>query len=133
MEWRPECGHSFNPNDAYKLTTVGSGNGLSPARHQAIIRTNAEILLFRNKWINKRNLCIFIQENAFESVICEMVTILSRTQCVHTIMYAFRSDLEIVLNQMDNNTTTVLAGDMNIDIIKFSNEEVVSYMTTLMS
>ena len=52
MEWRPERVHSFNPNDAYKLTTVGSGNGLSPARHQAIIRTNAEILLFRNKWIN---------------------------------------------------------------------------------
>ena len=45
----------------------------------------------------------------------------------------FISDLEIVLNQMDNNRTTVLAGDMNIDIIKFSNEEVVSYMTTLMS
>ena len=45
----------------------------------------------------------------------------------------FISDLEIVLNQMDNNRTTVLAGDMNIDFIKFTNEEVVSYMTTLMS
>ena len=32
------------------------------------------------------------------------------------------SDLEIVLNQMNNNRTTVLAGDMNIDSIKFSNE-----------
>ena len=34
---------------------------------------------------------------------------------------------------MDDNRTIVLAGDMNIDIIKWSNEEVVSYMTTLMS
>ena len=43
------------------------------------------------------------------------------------------SDLEAVLNQIDNDKTTVLAGDMNIDIIEFSNEDVVSYVTTLMS
>ena len=29
-----------------KLTTIGSDNGLSPGRHQAIIRTNTGILLF---------------------------------------------------------------------------------------
>ena len=40
----------------------------------------------------------------------------------------FISDLEAVLNQIDNDKTTVLAGDMNIDIIKFSNEDVVSYV-----
>ena len=45
----------------------------------------------------------------------------------------FISDLEIVLNQVDNDKTTVLTGDINIDIIKFSNEDVVTYMTTLMS
>ena len=45
----------------------------------------------------------------------------------------FISDLEAVLNQIDNDKTTVLAGDMNIDIIKFSNEDVVSYVTTVMS
>ena len=45
----------------------------------------------------------------------------------------FITDLETVLNKIDNGKTTVLAGDMNIDIIKFSNEDVVSYMTTLMS
>ena len=44
----------------------------------------------------------------------------------------FISDPETILNQMDNNRTTVLAGDMNIDFIKFSNEDVVSYITTLM-
>ena len=45
----------------------------------------------------------------------------------------FITDLETVLNKIDNGKTTVLDGDMNIDIIKFSNEDVVSYMTTLMS
>ena len=45
----------------------------------------------------------------------------------------FITDLETVLNKTDSGKTTVLAGDMNIDIIKLSNEDVVSYMTTLMS
>ena len=38
----------------------------------------------RNKlqWNVNRNWCIFIQENAFENVVCEMSAILSRPQCV---------------------------------------------------
>ena len=41
-------------------------------------------LNLRNKlqWNLKRNSCIFIQENAFENVVCEMASILSRPQCV---------------------------------------------------
>ena len=45
----------------------------------------------------------------------------------------FVSALECVLHKIDTNRTTVLAGDINIDIIKFSNEDVVSYVSTLMS
>ena len=45
----------------------------------------------------------------------------------------FVSTLECVLHKIDTNRTTVLAGDINIDIIKFSNEDVVSYVSTLMS
>ena len=45
----------------------------------------------------------------------------------------FITDLEMVLNQIDNDETTVLIGDMSIDIIKFSNEDVVSCVATLMS
>ena len=41
--------------------------------------------------------------------------------------------MELVLHKIDTNRTTVLAGDINIDIIKFSNEDVVSYVSTLMS
>ena len=70
------------------LTIIGSDNGLSPGRRQAIIWTNAGILLInwtlRNKlrWNFNRYANIFIQENVFESVVCEMATILSRPQCV---------------------------------------------------
>ena len=63
------------------LTITGSDNGLSPGRRQAIILTNAGIMLIwtllRNKflWNINRNSYIFIQENAFENVVCEMASI----------------------------------------------------------
>ena len=43
----------------------------------------------RNKlpWNFNRNSNIFIQENAFESVVCEMAAILSRPQCVKVSWY----------------------------------------------
>ena len=67
------------------LTIIGSDNGLSPGRRQAIIWTNAKILLYwtlRNKlqWNLNQNSNIFIKENAFESVVCETVAILSQPQ-----------------------------------------------------
>ena len=46
-----------------KLTTIGSGNCLSPARHQTAIWTNAGILVIEKiQWNLNRNLYIFIQE-----------------------------------------------------------------------
>ena len=74
-----------------KLTTIGSDNGLSPTRRQAIIWSNAGILLnwtlIRSKfqWNLKRNWYIFIQANAFENVVWKMAAILSRLQCVNTL------------------------------------------------
>ena len=57
-----------------KLTIIGSDNGLSPGRHQAIIWTKAGMLLngplatnFSESLI--QNSQIFIQEYAFESVV----------------------------------------------------------------
>ena len=73
-----------------KLTIICSNNGLSPGRRQAIIQTNAGILLI-GPWgtnfseIFNRNLYIFIQENAFQTVVCEMLAILSQPQCVKAI------------------------------------------------
>ena len=69
------------------LTIIGSNNGLSPGLRQAIIWTNAGILLIGpietnfNEIFNQ-NSNIFIQENVFESIVCEMAAILCWPQCV---------------------------------------------------
>ena len=70
-----------------KQTIIGSDNGLSAGRRQAIIWTNAGILLIGTLGTNFseiliRNSNIFIQENGFESVVCEMASILFRPQFV---------------------------------------------------
>ena len=74
-----------------ELTIIGSDNGLSPERRQAIIWTNAGILLIGNKpqWNYKRNSNIFNKENTFENVVCEMLLISSRPQCVKKMIYFF--------------------------------------------
>ena len=71
-----------------KLTIIGSDNGLSPSRRQAIIWTNAWILLIgpnwnKLQWNSNRNLYIFIQENLFENVVWKKVPILYPPQCVN--------------------------------------------------
>ena len=65
-----------------KLTIIGSDNGLSPGRRQAII--NASILSIGRFGISfskfNRNVNIFIQENAFEYVLWKMAASFSRLQ-----------------------------------------------------
>ena len=68
------------------LTSIGSDNCLSPVRRQAIIRTNAGILLTRPLGTD------FIQENVFESVVCEKAAILSRPQWVKLANNMMTSD-----------------------------------------
>ena len=58
------------------LTIIGSDNGLSPGRHQAVIRTNAGILLIRILGTNLSEILIEIhtfslKKNAFENVVCQ--------------------------------------------------------------
>ena len=58
-----------------KPTITGSDNGLSPGQCQAIIWTNAGMLLIwplgnKLQWNVKRNSNIFIEENTFENVVC---------------------------------------------------------------
>ena len=72
---------------AANLAIIASDNGLSPGRHQAIIWTNVGILLYytlRNKLqLNfNRNSSTFIEENAFETAVREVASILSWPQCV---------------------------------------------------
>ena len=68
-----------------KLTIIGSENGLLPGRHQAAIWTNDGILLIWPLGTNfsEISIDIFIQENALENVVCEMLAILSQPQCVN--------------------------------------------------
>ena len=67
---------------------IGSDNGLSPGRRQAIIWTNAGILLIGPLGINFSEILfetnIFIQENAFENAVCKIVSILSQPQWINT-------------------------------------------------
>ena len=81
------------------LTTIGSDNGLLPGRRRGHYLNQCWIIVnwtFRNKlqWNLNRNSNIFIQENAFKSVVCETAAILSRPQCVNrNKTYSKSSDL----------------------------------------
>ena len=68
-----------------KLTIIGSDNGLSPSRRQAIIWTNTDILSIGPLGTNFCEILIgiFIQENAFENIVWKMAAISSRPQCVY--------------------------------------------------
>ena len=45
----------------------------------------------------------------------------------------FVNDLDATLNKIDDKMTTVIVGDMSIDIIKFENDNSVNYLTTFLS
>ena len=67
-----------------KITIIGSDNGLSPGRRQAIIWINAGILFIEpcGTWNLNRKSSIFIPANVFQNVVWKMAAILSRPQCV---------------------------------------------------
>ena len=74
-----------------KLTIIGSDNGLPPGRRQAIIWNNDEILLIQTLGTNLSEILSeihsnFIQENAFQNVVCKMASILSRLQWVNRVL-----------------------------------------------
>ena len=73
-----------------RLTIISSDNALSPGRHQAIIWTNAGILLIGPLGTNFSENSIEIltfsfTKNAIESVVCEMAAILSWPQWVNLV------------------------------------------------
>ena len=55
-----------------KLTTIGSDNGLSPGRRQAIIRTNAGILLIEPLGTNFNEILIKIHIFSFKKIHLKM-------------------------------------------------------------
>ena len=91
-----------------KLTIIGSDNGLSPGRRQAIIWTNAGLLLIRHLGTNFSEILIgisniFIQENGLENVVCEMASILSRPQCVNKQHFHSQFKIALQLNCIKGN------------------------------
>ena len=76
-----------------KLIITGSDNGLSPCWRRAIIWSNAENIVnwtpgYKLQWNFNGNLCIFIQENAFENVVRKLDAFSCRPQCVNSIYLA---------------------------------------------
>ena len=74
-----------------KLAIIGSDNGLSPGRRQAIIWTNAGNIVnwsLGNKLQWNLPVGIFIRKSAFENVVCEMMAILSWPHWVN-LNYSF--------------------------------------------
>ena len=84
--------YSSPPNAPYMSANgvgIGSGNGMSPVRCQAITWTNADILLVRSFKTNLSEVRIKIQNisfitNAFKNIVCEMAVILPRARCVNS-------------------------------------------------
>ena len=92
------------------LTIIGSNNGLSAGRRQAIIWTNAGILLIGPWGTQKFNRYsnIFIQQNAFENVVCEMASILSRPQCVKPQICWHSTDILLIVSS-ESDTQILLS------------------------
>ena len=89
------------------LTIIGSDNGSSPDQRQAIIWTNAGLLLIGPLGTNFSEILIEIltfslKKNAFESVVCEMATILSRPQCVNQ-WHVLHASVGRILNSLRPN------------------------------
>ena len=82
--------------------SIGSDNGLSPIRREAIIKINAWVIAnwtLRNKlkWNYNQNTTNFIQENSCEKIVCETTTISSTGTWVKATFGLSIIELEIIL------------------------------------
>ena len=84
-----------------KLTIIGSDNGLSPGRCQAIIRTNAEILLIRPIGTNFSEILIELLLFSFKKKYLKVSSAKRWPQCVKV-----RSKLPMCYNILYNSTSS---------------------------
>ena len=84
-----------------KLTIIGSDNGLSPGRRQAIIWTNAQILLIVPLGTNFSEILTEIYKFSFKKMHLKMLYGKWQTSCLglnvldrHTISFPYGSNLE---------------------------------------
>ena len=78
----------------FNLNIIGSDNGLSPGRRQAIIRTNAGLLLIGPLGTNFSEILIGIQAFSFKKMHVEMSSAKWRTFChgLNVMMYKALGD-----------------------------------------
>ena len=97
-----------------KLTIIGSDNGLSPGRRQAIIWTNAGILLY-TPWVklqwNNWNSCIFIKKCIWKCRLENRVQFVSASMCNRSRPQDayMRHQTKSVFTSYKQNSRTVLA------------------------
>ena len=81
--------NSLRPRDAYMLRLANIiGEATSHYLNQCCSIVNWTL---NNKLHFNRNSNIFLQENVFENVVCEMSAILSRPQCVNVLVLCISS------------------------------------------
>ena len=92
------------------LAIIGSDNGFSPGRRQAIIWTNDGILLIGPLGTNFSEIWIWIETFSLKKMhfVCEVASILSRPQCVNVNSIA--KALELILFCVDPLTCGCLCG-----------------------
>ena len=80
-----------------ELTIIGSDNGLSPGRRQAIIWTNAGILLIEPLGTNFSEILIGIQIISFKKMRLKMSSAKWRPFCLglNVLMHVFRSNTKV--------------------------------------
>ena len=75
-----------------KLTIIGSDNGLSPGRRQAIVWTNAAILLIRHLGTNFNEILLAIYTFSFEKMHLKMSSVKWRPFCLGLNVLTMRSE-----------------------------------------
>ena len=73
------------------LTIIGSDNGMSPGRHQAIIWTNVGILLIGHLGTNFSGILFKIQTLSFKKMHFELASVKWQPFCLH---------LNVLINNM---------------------------------
>ena len=89
-----------------KLTTIGSDNGLSPGRRQAIIRTIARILLIGPLGTNFSEILIWIQTFSFKKMHLKMSSAKWRLSCLglNVIMFDANPSLCLLCDKTSHRT-----------------------------
>ena len=97
-----------------KLTIIGSDNGLSPGRHQAITWTNARILLIGPWWTNFSEILIEIHTFSFKKMHLKMSSAKWRPFCLGFNELTSFWINTIALRQLFDSSTASEATLMNI-------------------